>query len=64
MMVMFFLKWVLVLGLFALGAVFLVNGLAIEIALVKYKSLEAHGLPVGIAFLVAGVALAYFWKIS
>jgi hypothetical protein len=44
--------------------VFYVSGLDIEIPLVKYKELEAHGVPVGIVLLSAGVALAALWKIK
>ncbi len=58
------LKWVLVLALLVGGAFFLATGLGVEIPVVKYKGLEAHGVPVGIALLAAGVALAALWKIT
>jgi len=58
------LKWILILGLLASGALFLATGLGVEIPLVKYKGLEAHNVPVGIALLTAAVVLAVFWKIS
>jgi len=59
-----FLKWVLVLASLFCGALFLSRGLGVEIPLVKYKGVEAHDVPAGVAFLVAGVALARFWKIK
>lgn len=60
----FFMKWILVLALLVTGAIFLVGGLGVEIPIVKYKGLEAQGVPAGIGFLVVGVALAAFWKVK
>jgi hypothetical protein len=59
-----FLKWVLVLMSLIGGALFLARGIGVQIPFVKYKGLEAHGVPVGIAFLVGGVALAVLWRIK
>ena len=58
------LKFVLVAALLACGAFFLATDLGVEVPLIKYEGLEAHNVPVGIAFLVAGVALARFWRVS
>lgn len=60
----FLLKWILVLALLVGGAFFIATGIGAEISLVKYKGLEAHGVPAGILSLVIGVALAALWKIS
>ena len=59
-----FLKVVLVFMSLAGGAIFLAIGIGVEIPLVKYKEFEAYGIPAGIALLIAGVALARFWKVS
>ena len=58
------LKWVLVLALLVGGAFFLATGLGVVIPLITYKGLQAHGVPVGILLVAAGVALAAFWKVS
>lgn len=57
-------KSLLVFFFLAAGVIVLMSGLNIEIPLVKFKGLEAHQIPVGIAIILAGVALAYFWKVS
>jgi hypothetical protein len=57
------LKFVLVLGLLAVGTLFLLKGFGVEIPVLKYKTLEAHDIPAGIAIMVVGVALACGWKI-
>jgi len=58
------LKWIMVFGLLAGGGLFLLKGTSVEIPLVKYKGIEAYGVPAGIAMLAAGIALAYFWRIT
>jgi hypothetical protein len=58
------LKWLLVLGCLAAGLGLLLTGLGAEIPLIRYQGLEAHGMPAGIAALIAGVALAKFWRIE
>ena len=58
------LKFILVLGLFAAGILFLLKGLGVTTPLVTYKGAEAHGVPVGIVLLIMGVLLARFWKTS
>lgn len=58
------LKWILVLGLLAAGVVFLLTGVGVEIPVVKYKGVEAYGLPAGVILLAAGVALARFWPLQ
>lgn len=62
-MIFALLKFVAVVALLVGGAFFLATGLGVEIPLIKYKGLEARGVPVGIALLIAGVALARFWKV-
>lgn len=62
-MIFALLKFVAVMTLLLGGALFLASGLGVEISLIKYKELEVYGIPVGVALLVAGVALARFWKI-
>jgi hypothetical protein len=59
-----FLKFLLVLGLMAAGVLLFIEGLNIEIPLITFKGLEAHGVPIGIAVICAGIALARFWKIE
>ncbi len=58
------LKWSLVLGLLILGVWSLLTGLGVEVPLIKFKGLEAQGMPAGAVILAVAVALAYFWKIS
>lgn len=57
------LKFVAVIALLVGGAFFLAAGLGVEISLIRYKGLEVHGVPTGVALLIAGVALARFWKV-
>jgi len=58
------LKWITILLLIALGALFLAAGFGANISLIKYKGLEASGVPVGVVLVAAAVALAAFWKIE
>jgi hypothetical protein len=58
------LKFLLVSGMLIAGAFFIAASLGVEIALIKYKGLEVYGLPAGVVLLVAGLALARFWKVS
>jgi len=58
------LKWLCVVGLLTSGVVFLANGLGVTIPWVHYETFAAQGVPVGLFLLVAGVALAVFWKIT
>ena len=60
---MFFLKWLLVLGLLATGAYFLLTGLGIEVPVVKYQGFEGQRVPAGVVLLIAGIALASLWRI-
>jgi hypothetical protein len=59
-----FLKWVLVLGLLVVGVVFLLAGVGATIPLIKFKELEAHGVPIGLGVIGAGVLLAWLWPVS
>ncbi len=50
---------VLVAGIF-----FLASGLGADIPFVKYKEIEAYGVPVGVILLAVGSVMAIFWKVS
>lgn len=50
---------VLVAGIF-----FLASGLGADIPFVKYKEIEAYGVPVGVILLAIGGVMAIFWKVS
>jgi uncharacterized membrane protein YedE/YeeE len=58
------IKALLVLGLLVIGVWTVLSGGHTAIARISYKGLDAYGVPIGIAFIVAGIALAYFWKIQ
>lgn len=58
------LKWLAVLACMAVGTLLLVTGAGIEIAAVKFKGLEVYGLPAGVVILIAGVALAKYWRVE
>ena len=58
------IKLIVILHLTGLGAVCLLNGIGADIPLIKYKGLEAHNIPVGIALCLIGLAVAIFWKIE
>jgi hypothetical protein len=58
------LKALLLFSMVVAGTLLLLAGLSIEIPLVKLNGLEAHGVPVGLAVIFAGIALAHFWKIG
>lgn len=60
----FLLKWISVLVLLVAGCLFLAEGLGSQIPMIKYQGFEGKNLPVGAVLLVAGIALAYFWKVS
>jgi hypothetical protein len=57
------LKFSLVLVLLVVGTIFLLEGLGADITALKYEGLEGHGVPVGIALLLGGIALARLWKV-
>jgi hypothetical protein len=59
-----FIKWVLVLALLCGGTLFLAHGIGIETPLDKYEVSSASAVPVGVGILLAGFALAAFWKIE
>jgi hypothetical protein len=58
------IKWALALALLAAGALFLAHGIGIETPLDKYEGSNASAIPIGLGILVAGFALAAFWKID
>jgi hypothetical protein len=59
-----FLKWILVAIFLFFGAAVLLMGLGAEVPLIKYKGLEAYGVPAGVILMAASIAIAAFWKIS
>lgn len=59
-----FLKFLVVLASLIVGAVFLGSGVGAFIPILKYKEFEAKDIPIGIAFLAFGLAIAFFWKIK
>ncbi len=61
---MFLMKAFLVLVLMACGAFFLAAGLGAPIPRVEYHGLIVRDVPIGIAFLIAGIGLARYWKVS
>ena len=60
----FLIKCLVMLAMFGLGAVFLLNGIGTDIALIKFRGFEASGVPAGLALVAGGVALAYLWDTS
>jgi hypothetical protein len=63
-MMMFFFKWLLVLGLLGIGALFLLTGLGIEAPVIKYQGFEGQRVPAGVVLIAAGIALAVLWRVS
>jgi ABC-type uncharacterized transport system permease subunit len=61
---MAYLKWILVLGLLVAGVFSTLTGFGIQVPLLKYKGLEGQNIPAGVVLIVAGICLAYFWKIT
>ena len=61
---MFLVKAILVAGLLAGGAFFLLNGLGVDIPFIKYKGAEGRDLPAGVVLFLFGALLAIFWKVS
>ncbi|MDE2264456.1 MAG: hypothetical protein KGL29_01030 [Alphaproteobacteria bacterium] len=59
-----FIKWISIMSLCLLGVGFLYINAGGSIPFVKWGTVEAHSLPVGVVLIAAGVALAYFWRIS
>src|SRR5882762_2004677 len=58
------LKFVLVLGLVAVGVYFLLKGFGVAVPLIKYKGAEARDIPAGVILVILGIALARLWKIE
>ena len=58
------IKWLLVIALGCGGTLFLAHGIGIETPLDKYEGSSASAIPVGLGILLAGFALAAFWKID
>jgi hypothetical protein len=63
-MVMFFGKWLLVLGLLATGTVFLLTGLGMEVPAFKYQGFEGQRVPAGVVLLIAAITLAALWRVT
>jgi hypothetical protein len=57
------LKVLVVISLLYLGTAFLLRHAGVELPMLKYKSLEAQNIPAGVVLLVAGVAIAKFWRV-
>lgn len=60
----FILKWILVLGLLAAGCFFLMEGLGVQVPLIKYEGWEGRDIPAGVILLAAGILLTCYWKVS
>jgi hypothetical protein len=61
---MFFVKAILIAALLICGAFFLAMGLGVPIPHVAYKGLVIRDAPIGLVFVIAGIALARLWPIS
>ena len=58
------LKFVVVILSLLVGVGFLAIGLGADIPQLEFKDVKAYDVPIGIAFLVFGVAIATFWTIT
>jgi hypothetical protein len=58
-----FLKGVLVALCLLLGALFAYQGMGTDFRILNFESLDAYGIPIGIAFIVFGALIAKFWRI-
>lgn len=63
-MMMFFFKWLLVLALLAVGTLFLLTGLGMEVAVIKYQGFEGERVPAGVVLIIAAIALAALWRVT
>lgn len=59
-----FMKWSLILVLILTGLFFTLTGFGVDVPVVQWKGFEANNLPAGIAILLIGLAVAYFWRIN
>lgn len=57
-------KFIIVLHLIVLGAIFLMNGFGADLPVFKYNGVEAYNIPAGIVLCLIGLAVAVFWKIE
>jgi len=59
-----FLKFSIVVLSLLVGTVFLAAGLGVELNILEFNGLKTYGIPIGVAFLIFGVAIAKFWVIT
>jgi len=64
MRILIAVKFLVVLHLIVLGAIFLVNGFGAGLPVFKYNGMEAYNIPAGIVLCAIGLAIAVFWKIE
>ena len=59
-----YLKFIIVLGLFAAGGYFIAKGLGAPLPFIDSQWVKTASVPAGAILLAAGVAVAYFWKVT
>jgi hypothetical protein len=59
-----YLKFIVVAGLFVAGAYFIAQGFGAPLPFVNSKWVQTSSVPAGALLLAAGVAVAYFWKVT
>jgi hypothetical protein len=58
-----FLKRVLTALLLLLGVLFVYEGFGFDFRILNFESLDPYAIPIGIALIVAGVLVTWFWHI-
>jgi hypothetical protein len=58
-----FLKWLVVLGLSALGLLFLLQGIGVNVSAIKYKHVETRGVPFGLVVIALAALLGICWRV-
>ena len=56
------IKYLLIGLLLLLGVLFVYEGFGIDFRILNFESLDPYAIPIGIAFVVAGVLVARVWK--
>jgi hypothetical protein len=56
------LKGMVIALLLLLGVLFAYQGFGFDFRMLNFPFLDAYGIPVGIALIVAGVLVARFWR--
>jgi hypothetical protein len=59
-----FLKFIVIVGLFVAGGYFIAKGLGAPLPFVDSAWVKTASVPAGVLLLAAGVAIAYFWKVT